>query len=137
MTAHISAYGRLGRDPESRETSNKKPMAFGALAVTAGEDATIWLKLLAFGRAADALGKHKKGELIGVLGRLVLNQWTDRDGNDREDLQVIVDQLHSSRTVRPGGGKRRTNGDRPSDKQQAAPPKRTAGEPEFDDDIPF
>ncbi len=30
--------------------------------------ATMWLSVLAFGRQADALAKHQKGELVSVAG---------------------------------------------------------------------
>ncbi|MBV7077882.1 single-stranded DNA-binding protein, partial [Escherichia coli] len=38
--------------------------------------ATMWLSVLAFGRQADALAKHQKGELVSVAGNMQVSQWT-------------------------------------------------------------
>jgi type II secretory pathway predicted ATPase ExeA len=36
--------------------------------------------------------------------------YRDRDGQEREQLQVIADNLVSARTARPGGGRKRQDG---------------------------
>ena len=114
MTAQIAAHGRLGRDPRPVETSSGKAMTVASLAVTVeardgGEssEATQWINLMAFGRVADELARHGKGELVSVAGRLQLSRYTNREtGEAREGWQVVLDSLVSARTVRPGGGRR-------------------------------
>ena len=72
MTAQISAYGRLVADPQLKTTSKGTQMAMASMAVplpcNQADDgtATMWLSVLAFGRQADALAKHHKGELVSV-----------------------------------------------------------------------
>jgi single-strand DNA-binding protein len=114
MTMHASAYGRLGRDPKPINTQSGKPMASASIAVDMSTqrdpDATHWLPLLAFGQQAEALLRHAQGDMLAVTGRLQRNTWTDKDGTHHIDLQLIADQITSSRTVRPGGGRRKSNG---------------------------
>lgn len=109
MTAQISAYGRLVADPQTRTTGKGKNMAMARLAVSlpcnAAEDgqATFWLGVIVFGKQADALAKHRKGDLVSVAGNMQLNQWTAQDGGTQQGYQVIADSVLSARTVRPGG----------------------------------
>ena len=84
-------------------------MAMARLAVSlpcnAAEDgqATFWLGVIAFGKQADALAKHQKGDLVSVAGNMQLNQWTGQDGGTQQGYQVLADSVISARTVRPGG----------------------------------
>ncbi|HCI7036208.1 TPA: single-stranded DNA-binding protein [Klebsiella variicola subsp. variicola] len=109
MTAQISAYGRLVADPQTRTTGKGTNMAMARLAVSlpcnAAEDgqATFWLGVIAFGKQADALAKHQKGDLVSVAGNMQVNQWTGQDGGTQQGYQVIADSVLSARTVRPGG----------------------------------
>src|SRR5690606_2826280 len=102
-----SAYGRLGGDPKSIETRTGTAMAVANLAVELpdrqNESHTVWLGVVAFGRVAETLTRHSKGDLLSVVGRVQLNPYTDREGTEREQLQIIADAIVSARTVRPGG----------------------------------
>lgn len=108
MSASMAAYGRLGADPRAVETRSGKPMTTARLAVDAGDaDAPpLWLGVVAFGRLADELQRHHKGDLLSVSGRLQVRRWTGADGGEREQWEVVADAIVSARTVRPGGRKR-------------------------------
>ena len=89
----LSAYGRLGRDPKPITTRTGKAMAVASLAVTVslredGEtvDATQWVNITAFGKVADDLARHSKGEMLSVIGRAQLNRYRPQDGATRDDL---------------------------------------------------
>ena len=111
MTAQISVYGRLVDDPQTKQTSKGTPMTLARMAVSLpcsqSDDgqATMWLSVLAFGRQADALAKHHKGELVSVAGNMQVSQWTGQNGETRQGWQVIADSVISARTARPGGKK--------------------------------
>ncbi|MDR3448716.1 MAG: single-stranded DNA-binding protein [Alphaproteobacteria bacterium] len=111
MTAHIAAYGRLGSDPVQRQSQAGNPWATASIAVPLGEgdgEALVqWFSVVAFGRIAETLGRHAKGDLVSVSGRLQLNRWQDRDGKDHERLQVIADAVLSAKTVHPADRRRR------------------------------
>lgn len=113
MSATLAAYGRLGNDPRAIETKSGKPMTVATLAVDVGEaDAPpLWLGIVAFGKLADELLKHHKGDMLSASGRLQVRQYTGSDGAQREQWQVVADALVSARTVRPGARKARPAGD--------------------------
>jgi single-strand DNA-binding protein len=116
MTMQIAAYGRLGQDPRAIETTTGNTMAVGSVAVDMSnardEDAPpLWLGIVAFGKQAEALLRHSKGDLVSVSGRAQMNRYTTRDGEEREQLQVVSDSLMSARIVRPAGGRRRQSQD--------------------------
>ncbi len=113
-----SLYGRIGADPVERETRNGKAMVTASLAVSAGrpdaDQETQWFNLIAFGRAAEALARHVKGDLIGCMGALYRNRYTGRDGQEREGWSLTVEAIVSSRTVRPSGGRKRAEAAKPT-----------------------
>ncbi|EGO8354973.1 single-stranded DNA-binding protein [Escherichia coli] len=111
MTAQISAYGRLVDDPQVKQTSKGTPMTLARMAVSLpcsqAQDgqATLWLSVIAFGKQADFLAKHQKGDLISVSGAMQVSQWTGQNGETRQGWQIIADSVISARTARPGGKK--------------------------------
>ena len=101
MTAQISAYGRLVADPQTRTTGKGTNMAMARLAVALpcnaadNGEATFWLGVIAFGKQADALAKHRKGDLVSVAGNMQLNQWTlpgMKDLTRRRRMTMIFDK---------------------------------------------
>ena len=137
MSAQAAIYDRLGRDPETRETANGKPMTMVAVAVDLecrerGKDTETqaeWFDVLAFGRSAETLAKHEKGDLVSVAGRLQLSAWTTSTGETRRQFQLVADSVVSARAVRPSGGRKAGTVDA-DQTAQAAPP-------DLDDEIPF
>ncbi len=119
-------------------------MAMARLAVSlpcnaaeAGES-TFWLGVIAFGKQADALAKHQKGDLVSVAGNMQLNQWTGQDGGTQQGYQVVADSVISARTVRPGG-KAGQRGQATDALRRAQQPSRDEYDqsPPFDDETPF
>ena len=106
-----SVYGRLGADPVERETRNGKAMVTASLAVNAGrpdaDEETVWFSLAAFGRTAETLARHAKGDLLAAMGPLHRTRFTGRDGQEREAWNLTVESIVSARTVRPSGGRKR------------------------------
>ncbi|MER3011866.1 single-stranded DNA-binding protein [Serratia nematodiphila] len=111
MTAQIAAYGRLVADVQSKPTSNGNTMAFARMAVSlpchsaeSGE-APFWLGVVAFGKQAEALARHTKGDMVSVSGNMQVSQWTAQDGSTASGYQVVADSVVSARTARPDGKK--------------------------------
>ncbi len=113
-----SIYGRLGADPVERETRNGKAMVTVSLAVSAGrpdaDEETVWFSLAAFGRAAETLARHAKGDLLAAMGPLHRTRFTGRDGQERQGWSLTVESVVSARTVRPGGGRKRAEAAKPA-----------------------
>ena len=148
MSAQNSAYGRLVADPETRTTGKGTSMAMARLAVSlpcnaaADGQATFWLGVIAFGKQADALAKHQKGDLVSVVGNMQINQWTGQDGGTQQGYQVLADSVISARTARPGGRQgqqgQATDALRRAQQQPAPPGYEDYDQtPPFDDSIPL
>lgn len=111
MTAQIAAYGRIVSEVKNKATNSGGTMAFARLAVALpcraaeGGEVTMWLGVTAFGKQADALARHQKGDLVSVSGQLQVNQWTGQDGGTQSGYALVADSVISARTARPGGKK--------------------------------
>jgi single-stranded DNA-binding protein len=143
MTAQISAYGRLVADPQTRTTTTEQHgngAAGGGASLQCGRGGRV--NLLAgrycFGKQADALAKHQKGDLVSVAGNMQVNQWTGQDGGTQQGYQVVADSVISARTVRPGG-KAGQQGQATDALRRAQQPSRDEYDqrPPFDDEAPF
>ncbi|MFP4144052.1 MAG: single-stranded DNA-binding protein [Phycisphaeraceae bacterium] len=109
----VMLMGNLTRDPELRYTSNNTPVANLGLAVNRrwrnqqGEqqEETTFIDLEAWGRTAEVLNQYlRKGRPIYVEGRLKLDQWQDREGNNRSKLRVVVESFEFLDSGQGGGG---------------------------------
>jgi len=127
MTAQTSVYGRLTVDPQSHQTRTATAMTSAKLAIDlpckeeSEGKATWWVSLVAFGKQAELLAGHHKGDMVSASGQLQLNRWKAQDGTQRETHQLIADTLISAKTVRPWKRTKVAN-------NQSAP--------SFDDDVP-
>ena len=129
MKVRIAAFGRLGRDPDVRETRKGQPMAIASVAINvphredgeAGDDHTLWANCFAFGRTSDALGACVKGDAVSIAGELTHSSYVGRDGEKREGWSIMCDSVIAAPR-----------------RQEAA--RRHAAQPDDDDfgeDIPF
>src|SRR5215213_10304582 len=93
----ITLIGNLGRDPELRYTPQGTAVCDFSVAVNdrkrdkAGEwqDVTTWFKITFWGKQAENASKYlTKGRQAYIEGRLQVEEWTDRDGNNRFTLAV-------------------------------------------------
>ena len=134
---NAAIYGCCGTDPQERQTRNGQPMATVSLAVNVakyggGED-TEWISLLAFGKQADVLLRHYKGDLVSAMGSVTRNRYTTHDGQERVNWQLTCKAMISGRTTRPGAGKRRT-GQKQTDLLHKCD---AAAQAPFSDDLPI
>ena len=82
--------GRIGQDPQLRQSKSGKAWLSFSLAVGSGDEAQ-WVSVAVFGdRAIELSGSLHKGDRAYVEGRLKLNTWADKDGRERSGLQVAA-----------------------------------------------
>jgi len=149
----IIIVGNLGRDPELRYTPQGNAVCNFSLATNekkrdkAGEmqDVTTWFRVTLWGKQAENASKYlTKGNPVYVEGRLRVEEWTDRDGNNRHTLEVQgSDMQFLSSGARPDDYSREEAGEAefagPAQPTQSA----AASDAGFarpaaaDDDIPF
>lgn len=94
--------GRLGADPELRATPGGLQVANLRLATNhvsydkdGNKNETVeWHRCVFFGRQAEVCEKYlRKGSQIYVEGRLRTNKYTDRDGIERYQTEVVGERM--------------------------------------------
>lgn len=124
----IAVHGRLGAGPTPRETPERQRHG---VARQGEDEATEWFSLAAFGRTAEDLLRHQKGNLLAVMGALHGRRFTGGNGQEREQWALTADAIVSARTVRPSGGRKAQRNGNAVRQHEAA---RRAQAPESHDD---
>jgi single-strand DNA-binding protein len=141
--------GNLTRDPELRNTPSGTAVCSLRLAVnTSRKDASgqwvdkpNYFDITVWGRQGENVAQYlSKGRPVAVDGRLEWREFTDKEGNNRQAVEIVADsvQFLGGRDDAGGGG---GNGSRftpqsdvPADTGDFQPAGAGAGS---DDDIPF
>jgi single-strand DNA-binding protein len=93
----ITLVGRAGRDPEVRYFETGTMVAKLSLAVNrrSKDEEPDWFNLEIWGKQAQvAVDYVRKGSLIGVIGRVGHQKWTDRaTAEERSKTVVTVERL--------------------------------------------
>jgi len=159
----IILVGNLGKDPELRYTPQGDAVCSFSVATNerkkdkSGEfqDVTTWFKVTLWRRLAENAAKYlAKGSPVYIEGRLQVEEWTDRDNNNRYSLAVQATDMHfisGGRGEGMGAGGGDYSGGHPEDEAtHSGPPVSSGGASESassssaaaapapaDDDIPF
>ncbi len=157
----VILLGNCGRDPEIRYLPSGGAVANISIATsskrkdkTSGEsiEDTQWHRVTFYDRLAEIVGEYvKKGQPLYVEGRLKYGKYTDKDGIERNTVDVVATemQLLGSRqgagSPDEGGGSyarapapaSRPPAARPAPAPAAAKSKQGSGFDDMDDDIPF
>ncbi len=123
----IVIVGYLGRDPEIRYTPQGTAVCSFSIATTEKkknrdgqqEDVTTWFRVTAWGKQAETISQYlAKGSQLYCDGRLRQETYTDRDGAQRQSLEVTLSDFHfigSSDKSGPPAGKQQGDKDAPAD----------------------
>ena len=107
MLNKVAIQGRLTRDVELRRTQSGTPVASFTVAWSEkyGEtEQKLFLPCVAWRNSAEFASRYfSKGQELLVEGKLTSRKWKDRDGNNRESIELIVDQLHFCGPKQEGG----------------------------------
>lgn len=101
MLNQVTLLGRLGSDPEVRETASGKAVANFSLAtdetfVKDGEKQkrTEWHRLVLWDKLAGIAEKYlHKGDLIAVNGKIQSRQYEDSSGVKKTVVEIIVNNM--------------------------------------------
>lgn len=102
MLNQIFIMGRLARDPEVRHTQSGVTVCSFTLAVDrdikdkqTGERKTDWIPVTAWRGTGELVSRYlHKGDSIVVVGRLEIQEWTDRQGNKRTTPNVSAENVY-------------------------------------------
>lgn len=141
--------GRLGRDPQIRNSGAGKPIA--NFSVASGEwwtkdgekkERTEWFNVVCFNEVTSKYLEHnvKKGDYVRVMGRIRTRKWQDDNGQEKYSTEIVVEQFFGE--IEKIGGQS-TRGAQSEDDYGTTKTREslgatgTGGAPAMDDDIPF
>ena len=157
----VILVGNCGRDPEIRYLPSGQAVANVSLATSSrrkdkntGEsiEDTQWHRITFYDRLAEIAGEYiKKGQPIYVEGRLKYGKYTDKDGVEKNTVDIIATEMQLLGKREGMGGpsdgdegaaapRRAAPASRPAPSAPAArpaPAKASSGFDDMDDDIPF
>lgn len=144
----VQLIGHLGADPETRYTTSGDAVCTIRLATSkswrdkaSGEqrESTEWHRVVLYRRLGEVAGQYlRKGSQVYIEGELQTRKWTDKDGIERYNTQIVAEEMKML-------GKRNGAADSaPSDTGSKADPfaqqdpvPGSASSAAIDDDIPF
>ncbi len=111
----VILIGNLGRDPETRYTADGNTAICHIVIATSRrykdsqgqpQEETEWHRIVFFGRQAEIAQQYlKKGSPAYIEGRLRTRKYTDKEGVERYQTEIICEtlQLLGTRTSSPSG----------------------------------
>lgn len=106
----VALTGRITHDPELRRTGSGVPVTSFSIAVQrnykSGDDyVTDFIDCVAWRGTCEFIGKYfKKGSMITVVGTLETRKFTDKEGNNRKAVEVVVRDAHFGDSAKKDGG---------------------------------
>ena len=151
----VFLIGRLTKDPELRYTQGGTSIASFTVAnnrtYTAQnerKETVSFFSCIAWGKPGEVIAQHcKKGQRIGIEGRLQQRSWQDQSGGKRSTVEIVVEnfQFLSEKSASATGSQEYAQAQNfpeevssPSAPYYPSAPETDAGSQHFsDDDIPF
>ena len=131
----FNAIGRVGKDAEQRTTQGGSIVVSFSLAVDSGygqNKQTNWVECSIWGKQAESslYTYIRKGEQLGITGEISLENWINKDGEERKTLRCRINDvtLLGNKNEQDAAADNTAN----TGASQAA-----SGGGSFDDDIPF
>ena len=135
MINRLTLIGNAGQEPEIRKLENGTSVAKVSLATKESwkdkdgnwQSATEWHNLILWRDLADRAINIKKGSLVFVEGKVTYRKYTDKDGIERNQTDIVVSSFRVLDKKEQG------------EQQQAEQPKRQEPNlpPILDDSLPF
>ena len=105
----IALTGRMTRDPELRTLDSGVSVTSFSIAVQRnykieGEYPTDFIDCVAWRGTADFICKHfSKGSMLTVVGNLETRKFTDKEGNNRKAVEVIIKDAYFGEAKKDNG----------------------------------
>ena len=103
--------GRLTREPEVRYSQGREPVAVARYTLAVNrrfkrkdEPEADFIPRVALGKSGEFAEKHfRKGQLVGVIGRLQVRSWEDKEGKKHWTTEVIIEEQHFAESKKDSG----------------------------------
>lgn len=146
----VVLVGRLTSDPELKTTNGGTSWTSFSLAVNRSQkdgsgykDVASFITCVAWGKyPGETIANHcKKGQRIGIEGRLQQRSWEDKNGGKRSIVEVVIDGfefLDAKKDVESSSSRKADDAPPPSAQHYRGDDMPSGGKSHFDDtDIPF
>ena len=148
----VVLVGRMTATPELRKTNSNVSVTSFGVAVDRrfrdqnGERGVDFINCVAWRQTAEFICQYfEKGQRIGLAGSIQTRQYTDRDGNKRTAVEVVVDQaefVERKRDSGEAGGNYAPRSEAPAAAPAPTPSYNNAAPGDFseiveDDELPF
>ena len=98
----VILMGRLTRSPEVRYSQSSEPVAVARYTLAVNrrfkrkdEPEADFIPCVALGKSGEFAEKYfRKGQLVGVIGRLQVRSWEDKEGKKHWTTEVIVEEQY-------------------------------------------
>ena len=97
----VAIMGRLVADPQLRQTTTGKNVASFRIACDRGrrdangQNQADFFDVVAWERSAEFVCRYfQKGSLIAVDGRLQSRQYQDKNGNNRQAIEIVAQNIN-------------------------------------------
>lgn len=107
----VILMGRLTRSPEVRYSQGSEPVAVARYTLAVNrrfkrkdEPEADFIPCVAFGESGEFAEKYfRKGQLVGVIGRLQVRSWEDKEGKKHWTTEVIIEEQHFAESKKDTG----------------------------------
>ena len=107
----VILMGRLTREPEVRYSQGREPVAVARYTLAVNrrfkrkdEPEADFIPRVALGKSGEFAEKHfRKGQLEGVIGRLQVRSWEDKEGKKHWTTEVIIEEQHFAESKKDSG----------------------------------
>lgn len=147
MYNKVVLIGRLTADPELKTTQSGVSVVSFSVAcnrpyVSGGERKTDFINVVAWRKSAEFVCKYfRKGNAIGVDGRIEMRDYVDKDNNNRRVFEIIAENVFfvESKSAAASAGPAEPRSHAPADTgvSYASGSVEDFQEVELDDDLPF
>jgi single-strand DNA-binding protein len=99
----VVLIGHTGKDAELKYTASGQPVANLSMATSEGwkdkndqwQNITEWHNITVWGDLAERIGSSvKKGALVYVEGKIKTNEYTDREGIKRRQINIVAARVY-------------------------------------------
>ena len=112
----VQLIGNLGADPKTITSKDGQSFVTATLATnelfkqnSELKNRVEWHQLIFFGNQIKVTEYLHKGSLIFIEGTLRSSQWTDKDGNNRQSISIVVSNIQFLRSGKSNDDKSQTN----------------------------
>mgnify|MGYP000849404196 CR=1 FL=1 len=107
----VILMGRLTRSPEVRYSQGAEPVAVARYTLAVNrrfkrkdEPEADFIPCVALGESGEFAEKYfRKGQLVGVIGRLQVRSWEDKEGKKHWTTEVVIEEQYFAESKKDSG----------------------------------